>query len=137
MKKEVSFTSGFDMFYYIVDKYEVIAFSLRPWLFCKEKILADKGSLLIKFLEESLCFIDSFLRDVNTRYSAALFGEGKQIAALAAAYFQYSSAVRQIDVCIQVFYVEHPGCVCQFAEILFAVQVSLLHRLFLFCFSIG
>ena len=33
VKKKASFTFWFDMLYYIVNKYEVIPFILRPWLF--------------------------------------------------------------------------------------------------------
>lgn len=80
----------FDVLYYIVNKYEIIPFILCRWLLRKEKILTDESSLLVIFCKEHPCFIDTFLTDVNTRYFTALLCEGKQVAALATAYFQYA-----------------------------------------------
>ena len=54
------------------------------------------------FRKESLCFIDTFLTDVNPRYFTALFREGKQVAALATTYFQNTGVWRQGNVWLQI-----------------------------------
>ncbi len=82
------------MLYYIVNKYEIIPFILRRWLLRKKKILTDESSLLVIFCKEHPCFIDTFLTDVNTRYFTVLLCKGKQVAALATAYFQYAGVRR-------------------------------------------
>ncbi len=137
VKHEGLFVNGLDMFYHIVNKNKVVALRLALWLFCKDEVLANERALSVVLPEKSAAFIDALLIDVYACHLASLFRERKQIAALATAYFQNARGWRQRDVRLQVVPVEFVCGVCQLAEVQSAVQMSLLHRLFLFCFSIG
>jgi len=135
-KKKLPFARWGNMFYHIVNKNNVVASGLIFWLICEKEILADESCLLVAFRKVHSGFVDTVLANVYSYDLTAFFRKREQIAALAATDFQNTSACRQSDVRLQVGYIELAGCVGQFAEILLAIQMSLLHGLFLFCFSI-
>ena len=87
VKKEIFLTTGSDVLYYIVNKYEVVTFGLTFWLICEKEIYADESALLMAFCEESLCFVDPGLTDVYSCYITTHFSKWKQIASFATTYF--------------------------------------------------
>ena len=87
-KKELSFARGGDVLNHVVDEYEVVAFVRVFGRFGEKKIHADESPLLLACCKERLGFVDAALADVDACHLATLFGERKQIAALAASDFQ-------------------------------------------------
>lgn len=135
-KKKLPFARWGNMFYDIVYKYEVVTLGFICGFICEKEILADECSVLLVFGKERAGLGNALLAHVNTRHLAAPLSKWKQIAALAATYFQHTCVCRERDVRLQIFQVELAGCVCQLTEVLFAVRMSLLHSLLLVCFSI-
>ena len=88
MKHKILFVRRLDMFYNIMNEYEVelICFSLGN--FCKEEILADKCAFLMTLCKEILCFFNTLLADVYSCHLTAFSCEGKQVTSLATADFQ-------------------------------------------------
>ena len=63
--KEFFFARRKDMLYDIMNKNDVEAFALRLSLLGKDKVLANKGSLLVMFCKECPCLADAALADVD------------------------------------------------------------------------
>ena len=90
MRKKRSLTKRTDVLYNIMHENNVVAFVLSFWLLNKGKILTEEFPLLMTFCEECPCFVDAPLADVYACHTAPGLGEGEQVAALSAAYFQYT-----------------------------------------------
>ena len=88
MKHEILFARRFDVFYDIMNKYEVELVCFCTWNFCKEEVLADECTFLLTFCKEIRCFFNALLADVYSCHVTAFFCEGKQVPSLATADFQ-------------------------------------------------
>ena len=75
VKKELPFARWGNMLYYVMDKYEVVAFGFAYWLICEKEILANESSLLMAFCKERLGFVDTHLANVHSCYPTPPFGE--------------------------------------------------------------
>lgn len=111
MKHENLFVRRINMFYNIMNEYEVELVCFSFGNFCKEEVLADKYPLLMVFCKESLCFFNALLADVYSCHLTAFFCEGKQVASLATADFQDTGIRCKRNNCFHIVKIELAGCV--------------------------
>ena len=110
MKHKILFVRRLDMFYNIMNEYEVEPICFSFGNFCKEEILADKRAFLMTLCEEILCLFNALLTDVYSCHLTAIFCEGKQVTSLATADFQNTGVRRKRNIIFHVVKVELAGC---------------------------